>query len=94
MTILQLLYGLNTYDHVTCMHFHHPLNMTLSIMNPIDITSCAIRLSLYKYYFHYFMTIVHFFNINFPLHCNSQHHVTLQTYQTIKFIEGESFFLK
>ncbi len=27
MTILQLVYGLNTYDHVTCMHFHHPLDM-------------------------------------------------------------------
>jgi len=51
MTILQLVYDFNKYDHVTCMHLHHPLYMTISSMIPIDITSCASRLSLYKYYF-------------------------------------------
>jgi hypothetical protein len=29
-TILKMIYDLDTYDHATCMHFPHPLNMTLS----------------------------------------------------------------
>ncbi len=28
--MLQLVYGLDTYDHVMCVHFHHPLDMKLS----------------------------------------------------------------
>ncbi len=28
--LLQLMYGLDTYDHATCVHSHHPLNMKLS----------------------------------------------------------------
>ncbi len=55
---MQLVSNLDTYDHVTCMHFHCPLHMTFSsclqlVVNydSIDTTSCATRLSLYKYDF-------------------------------------------
>jgi hypothetical protein len=29
MITLQLVYGLNIYDHVTCMHCHHQLNLVV-----------------------------------------------------------------
>ncbi len=30
MITLQLMYNLDTYDHATHMHFHHPLDVTIS----------------------------------------------------------------
>ncbi len=30
MITLQLMYGLNIYDHVMCVHLHCPLDMTPS----------------------------------------------------------------
>jgi len=47
----------HVYNHATYVHFHHPLNMKLSTcfqlistMIIIDITNCATRLQLCKYY--------------------------------------------
>jgi hypothetical protein len=60
-------------------------------MIPIDTISCVIKLPLHKYYFR---LLFNYLIINFSLHYNSQHNVTLQTYQIIKFIEGESLLLK
>jgi hypothetical protein len=34
-TTLQLMYDINTYNHVMCMHFNCPLNLTL-------ITNCQL----------------------------------------------------
>jgi hypothetical protein len=57
--------------------------------------SFATRLPLHKYYFSIILQLLfNLFIINIPLHCNSQHHVALQTYQTIEFIKGESSLLK
>ncbi len=51
------MYGFDTYDHATCVHFHYSLNMKLStclqlvsIVIPIGTTSCAIKLPLCKHY--------------------------------------------
>jgi hypothetical protein len=64
-------------------------------MIPIDSTNYATRLPLYKYYFSISLQLLfNLFITNFPLHCNSQHHVALQTYQIIEFIKGESLLLK
>jgi hypothetical protein len=77
-----------TYDHATCMHFPHPLNMTLS-------TCSQLVVPLYKYYFFTILQLLFNHSItNFPLHCNLEHHVALQSCQTIEFIEGESPLLK
>ncbi len=35
--ILKLIYGLDTYDHATCMHFPHALNMTLSTYSQLVV---------------------------------------------------------
>ncbi len=56
------MYDLGTYDHVTCMHFHHLLHMTFSTclqlvvnyMIPIDITSCALGFIILRLLFNLF----------------------------------------
>jgi len=60
-------------------------------MIPIDTISCVIKLPLHKYCF---ILLFNYLIMKFSLHYNSQHHATLQTYQIIKFIQGESLFLK
>jgi hypothetical protein len=29
MITLQLVYGFNSYNHVTCMHYHHQLDLVV-----------------------------------------------------------------
>jgi len=86
VTILPLVYDLDTYDHLMWMHFHHPLHMTLSTCLKLDVNydshfnilSCVARLPIHKYYFFIVLQLVfNCFITNFPLHCNSERHVAL-----------------
>jgi hypothetical protein len=84
------VYGFDTYDHATCVHFHHPLDMKLwtylqlvSTMIPIGTTSCATKLPLYIVFF--LWLVFNYCIIDIPLHCKSQYHIGIHTHQTIKF---------
>jgi hypothetical protein len=76
------VYGLDTYNHTMCVHFHHLLNMELSTCLQlvstttfIGITSCATKFSQYIYYSPIFCDWF-MFNCcvnDIPLHCNSRH---------------------
>jgi hypothetical protein len=60
------MYNLDTYDYATCMHFHYPLNMTISTCLQL-VVNYASNIQLVVNYASHIQLVV-------PLSCHNKYY--------------------